>query len=87
MIGSFNLMKLLRYSVGLYKSLEAETGQAVDFHECGSVRLALTEERLDEYRYRQRIAQNLGVPYDIIGADQLEKLWPLGDFNDALGAA
>ncbi len=87
MISSLNLLKLLQYSIGLYKSLEAETGQAVDYHQCGSLRLALTEERLDEYRNRQGIAQVLGVPFDIIGPDQLKKLWPLGNFNDALGAA
>jgi dimethylglycine dehydrogenase len=42
-IASYNLMKLLKYSLELYTSLEAETGQAVDFHPCGSVRLAARE--------------------------------------------
>src|SRR6478735_12120185 len=36
---SYNLTGLLRYSVELYQSLEAETGQAVDYHRCGSLRL------------------------------------------------
>ena len=35
---SYNMMKLLRDSVDLYESLEAETGQAVDLPRCGSVR-------------------------------------------------
>ena len=39
-IASYNLMKLLHYSLDLYTSLEAETGQGIDFHRCGSVRLA-----------------------------------------------
>src|SRR3989442_8623050 len=39
---SYNLTALLRYSVELYQRLEAETGQAVDFHPCGSVRPAAT---------------------------------------------
>src|SRR5256884_4638083 len=43
---SYNLMGLLRYSVELYQRLEAETGQAVDYHACGSVRLAATKDRL-----------------------------------------
>ena len=29
---SYNLMKLLKYSLDLYETLEAETGQAVDLH-------------------------------------------------------
>ena len=87
MIGSWNLMKVLQYSIALYKSLEAETGQAVDYHECGSLRLALNEERLDEYRNRQGIAETLGVPMKIISADEAKRLWPLGNFDDALAAA
>jgi dimethylglycine dehydrogenase len=87
MISSWNLMKVLQYSIDLYKGLEAETGQAVDYHECGSLRLALSEERLDEFRNRQGIAQTLGVPFDIISPEEIKKLWPLGNFDDALGAA
>jgi len=44
---SLNITRLLMYGVELYKQLEAETGQAVDFHEVGSVRLATVPERLD----------------------------------------
>src|SRR5215471_16723086 len=37
---SYNLMALLRRSIELYETLEAETGRAVDYHRCGSVRIA-----------------------------------------------
>src|SRR5919198_5620447 len=50
---SYNLMGLLRYSIELYERLEAETGQAVGFHRCGSVRLATTLDRVDEFRHRR----------------------------------
>ncbi|MCP3914274.1 MAG: FAD-binding oxidoreductase [bacterium] len=60
---SYNLMKLLQYSLDLYGSLEAETGQAVDLHRCGSLRLANSQERLDEYAHRKGIADTLGVPW------------------------
>src|SRR4051794_2906478 len=45
---SYNVMKLLRSSVELYRSLESETGQATGFHGSGSVRLAGSADRLDE---------------------------------------
>ena len=45
MISSWNLMKVLQYSLELYNSLEAETGQAVDFHECGSLRIGTSARR------------------------------------------
>ena len=61
-IPSYNLMKLLQYSLELYGSLEAETGRPVDFHRCGSVRLAESQDRLDDFHYRKGIADLLGVP-------------------------
>src|SRR6266849_2845252 len=54
---SYNVMGLLRYSVELYQRLEQETGQAVDYHACGSVRLAATRDRLEEFRHRAGMAE------------------------------
>ena len=41
---SRNVTKLQMYSLALYRTLEAKTGQAVDLHEVGSVRLASTRD-------------------------------------------
>jgi dimethylglycine dehydrogenase len=86
-ISSWNLMGLLKYSVALYESLESETGQAVDYHRCGSLRIAATQDRLDEFRHRKGIADTLGVPFEILSADEARKLFPLADFSDALAVA
>lgn len=80
-------MRLLRNSIDLYASLEAETGQAVDLHRCGSVRLACTAERLDEYHHRQGLAQNLQIPFEMISAERVGELFPLLDLSGVLGAA
>ena len=86
-IASYNLMKLLKYSLDLYTSLEEETGQEIDFHPCGSVRLANSQDRLDEFRYRKGIADLLGVPLEIVSPEQARQLFPLVDLDGVLGAA
>ena len=86
-IGSYNLMGLLKYSLDLYKLLEAETGQAVDFHECGSLRLATSQDRLDEFQHRRGIAEAVGVPFEIISRERAQELYPLADLSGVLGAA
>jgi dimethylglycine dehydrogenase len=86
-VPSYNLMALLRYSLDLYRSLEAETGQAVDFHECGSVRLATTVDRLDEFRHRRALAELVGVPVELVSAERAAELFPLLDPSGVLGAA
>jgi dimethylglycine dehydrogenase len=84
---SLNLMGLLKYSIELYQTLEEETGQAVDYHRCGSLRIAATQDRVDEFHHRKGIADALGVPFNIITPDEASKLFPLADFGDALAVA
>ena len=47
-----NVKRLHYYSLHLYDALEAETGQNVGLHKCGSLRLADTPQRVDEFRYQ-----------------------------------
>ena len=86
-ISSWNLMGLLKYSIDLYQSLEEETGQAVDYHACGSLRIASSQDRVDEFHHRKGIADTLGVPFEILSAEQASQLFPLADFSDALAVA
>ncbi len=86
-IASYNLMKLLRYSLELYTSLESETGHAVDFHCCGSVRLAASQDRLDEFHYQKGIADLLGIPFEIVSPQRARQLFPLADLDGIAGAA
>jgi dimethylglycine dehydrogenase len=84
---SWNVMKLLQYSLGLYDRLEAETGQAVDLHRCGSIRLATTPDRIDEFQHRKGIAETVGLPFEVISREEAQALWPLADLGDVLAAA
>jgi dimethylglycine dehydrogenase len=78
---SYNLTGLLRYSVELYRTLDA------DYHECGSVRLATTQDRVDEFRHRAATAELLGVPVEVVGPERLRELHPLVEAGDVLAAA
>jgi dimethylglycine dehydrogenase len=84
---SYNMMGLLRYSLELYETLEAETGQAVDLHRCGSVRIATTAERLDQFRHVLGIAESVGVPMEIVSPERALELFPLASGEGVLAAA
>ncbi len=84
---SLNLTKLLMHSLELYRSLEAETGQAVGLHEVGSIRLASTRDRMDEFRRAQGRARVAGLPFELIGPEEIHELAPLLSLDDVLGAA
>ncbi|HEX9044422.1 MAG TPA: FAD-dependent oxidoreductase [Candidatus Limnocylindrales bacterium] len=84
---SLNVTSLLMYGVELFKRLEAESGQAVDFREVGSLRLATRPERLDQYRDAQGLARILGLPFEIIGPDEVGRRAPLVSTEGVLAAA
>ena len=46
--GSLSLTRMMMNSVDLYRTLEAEVGLETGWHEVGSLRLASSEERLEE---------------------------------------
>ena len=45
-----NMTRLVQYSAELYQRLEAETGQATGWKQCGSVLVARTPERVTLFR-------------------------------------
>ncbi len=85
---SLNMMRLLQKSVELYDGgLGADTGEEVDYHRCGSLRLATTAEQLDELLARQAMARSIGIPFEVVGPEEAAGLWPLLRPEGVLGAA
>jgi len=78
---SYNVMGLLRYSIELYRQLDC------DFHECGSVRLGASEDRLLEFRARAAMGELVAVPIEVVDLDRLRELHPLVSTDGLLGAA
>jgi len=83
---SYSVGQLHQYSVELYKTLEAETGQAVSFHVNGNLRLARVRDRMDEYRNYQCTAETIGVECHLIGVEEIKQLWPLINAEGLIGA-
>ncbi|MGF1477102.1 MAG: FAD-dependent oxidoreductase [Geminicoccaceae bacterium] len=83
---SYSVGQLHQYSVELYKTLEEETGQNVSFHPTGNLRLACSQDRMDEYKNYQCTAETIGVECHLIGVDEIKKLWPLASMEGLVGA-
>jgi glycine/D-amino acid oxidase-like deaminating enzyme len=59
--------RLAKYSQDLYRDLEAETGQATGFINCGSIQLAQTADKAQEMRRGLAMAGCFGVKGHEIG--------------------
>jgi glycine cleavage system aminomethyltransferase T/glycine/D-amino acid oxidase-like deaminating enzyme len=82
---SMNMTKLARYTAELYRGLEAETGQATGFRQCGSVSLATTAGRMEELKRNASMAKVFGLEVNVVGADEIHSLYPLANLEDVIG--
>ncbi len=83
-IGSLNMAKVHYCSTELYKTLEAETGQATGWHGCGSIRLATNQDEVDWFHYVQGVLKLVGAECHLIGPNEIKNLAPILDMEGVL---
>jgi dimethylglycine dehydrogenase len=83
---SYATTHIHKYSVEFYKSLEAETGLNAGFSIVGNLRMAQTQDRMDEYMLYASTAETAGVPYEWLTPAQMKSRWPLLNTEDLKGA-
>jgi len=82
---SMNMTKLARYTAELYRGLEAETGQATGFRQCGSISLATTAGRMEELKRNASMAKVFGLEVNVVGPGEIHSLYPLASLEDVIG--
>ncbi len=83
---SYSVGQLHKYSVRFYQQLEEETGQHVGLRKVSNIRLACTQDRMDEYRYYAGVAGTVGVEVKYLTPDEVKKVWPLCNTEGLVGA-
>jgi len=84
---SASITQVLKYSVALYSRLEAETGLATGWKMTGCLRLATNSERWTEFQRLATTARSFGMEMHLIGPAEVQRLWPLMDVSDLVGAS
>ena len=83
---SFATTHIHDYSIKFYKTLEEETGLNAGFFVVGNLRMAQTQERMDEYMLYAATAETVDVPYEWMSPAQIKERWPLVRTEDLKGA-
>ena len=82
---SYSVGQIHKYSVNLYGELEAETEQPVGFSRVGNIRLAMNQDRMDEYYQYAATAKTIGVDVRFLTPDDILKLWPMCNIDGLVG--
>ena len=83
---SFATTHIHDYSIRFYKTLEEETGLNAGFAVVGNLRMAQTDERMEEYQLYASTAETCGVPYVFLTPEEIKAKWPLIETSDLKGA-
>lgn len=75
-------MNLQRYSAELYRGLASEVDYPINCHVTGSIRLAHSTERVQEFRRAASMGRYQGIDIEIIGRDEIKKRYPFIETYD-----
>jgi len=85
--GSLSLSRMMMSSVDLYRTLGEEVGLETGWREVGSLRLASSQERMEELRRQAGWAATFGLPLELVSAEEAARLFPPMSTDGVLGAA
>jgi 4-methylaminobutanoate oxidase (formaldehyde-forming) len=81
------LTRMMVDSVATYRQLAAETGVDPGWREVGSLRLASSDERMEELRRQAGWAKAYGLEMALVSAEGARERFPLMSTDDVRGAA
>ena len=82
---SLDRTRLAMWSVETFSELEAGDGARPGWRQVGSLRLALCDERVEEFRRMQAVADEAGLETRFLDNDEAASLWPALSFDQVRG--
>ena len=78
--------RLVQYSADLYQRLEAETGLATGYKQCGGVTVARTNDRMTQLLRTAAAADAFNLECEILTPAAAKDLYPILETSDLVGA-
>ena len=83
---SWSIMNMQRYSTELYARLGEEVDYPMNYHQTGSIRLAHTKERMQEFQRAASMGRYQGMDLEILTPEQVKERYPFIETHDLAGA-
>lgn len=73
---SWNVIKFQRHSTKLYARLGDDVDYPINYHVTGSIRLAHSRDRMDEYKHVAAMGRAQGIEFALLGPDEIKARYP-----------
>ena len=83
---SWAIMNMQRYSTELYARLGEEVDYPMNYHQTGSIRLAHTKERMQEFERACAMGRYQGIGMEMLTPEQAKERYPFLEIHDLEGA-
>ena len=83
---SWSIMNMQRYSTELYRGLAAAVDYPMNYHVSGSIRLAHSRERMQEFERARGMGTAQGMNLEILSPSELPDRYPFIETHDLTGA-
>ncbi len=83
---SWSIMNMQRYSTELYRTLGESVGYPINYHVTGSIRLAHSNLRMQEFERAASMGRYQGMDIEIISPDEIRQRYPFIETHDLEGA-
>ena len=83
---SWSIMNMQRYSTELYARLGEEVDYPMNYHQTGSIRLAHSKERMQEFERACSMGRYQGIEMEIWTPEQAKERYPFLETHDLEGA-
>ncbi len=83
---SWSIMNMQRYSTELYARLGEEVDYPMNYHQTGSLRLAHTRERMQEFERAKGMGLYQGMQIEILSPEETKERYPFLETHDLAGA-
>ena len=84
-VGSWTVMKMQHYSLELYRKLGELTDYPMNYHVTGSVRLAHSRQRMEEFAHVSSMARQMGFDLDMMSNADMKNAYPFMETHDLEG--
>lgn len=83
---SWAIMNMQRYSIDLYARLGKEVDYPMNYHQTGSIRLAHSKERMQEFERAKGWGKKQGMDLEILSVEEIKNRYPFIETHDLEGA-
>ncbi|WP_413718549.1 GcvT family protein [Silicimonas sp. MF1-12-2] len=83
---SWSIMNMQRYSTELYRGLGAAVDYPMNYHVTGSIRLAHSKERMQEFERAAGMGRYQGMPIEILDPAETKNRYPFLETHDLRGS-